>query len=73
MAERSLSYLSVFFFGSDGTVTEYDLVTMTCIRVLRGHKGPVRDVQVSATSRCYKPGNDVWIWHLLLNKHTCTC
>nr|KAG5687201.1 hypothetical protein BaRGS_025815 [Batillaria attramentaria] len=32
-----------FYTGSsDGTMTEYDLMTMTCLRVLRGHKGPLR-------------------------------
>ena len=34
------------FICSDGTMTEYDLMTMTCLRVLRGHKGPVRAIQV---------------------------
>ena len=33
---------------SDGTMTEYDLLTMTCLRVLRGHKGPVRAIQVGS-------------------------
>ncbi|KAK7463918.1 hypothetical protein BaRGS_00038084 [Batillaria attramentaria] len=40
-----------FYTGSsDGTMTEYDLMTMTCLRVLRGHKGPVRALQHIATS-----------------------
>ncbi|GFO03863.1 lissencephaly-1 homolog [Plakobranchus ocellatus] len=36
-----------FFSAScDSTIKEWDLRTMTCLRVLRGHRGPVRDVQV---------------------------
>ena len=40
--------LSAFiFFFSDGTIREWDLVTMTSVRLLQGHKGPVKDLKVS--------------------------
>ncbi|KAK0054820.1 hypothetical protein Bpfe_015666 [Biomphalaria pfeifferi] len=31
--------------SSDGSIQEWDLKTMTCLRVLKGHTGPVRDVK----------------------------
>nr|XP_034326083.1 F-box/WD repeat-containing protein 7-like [Crassostrea gigas] len=35
-----------FTAASDCTVREWDLLTMTSVRVLQGHKGPIRDVKV---------------------------
>lgn len=41
------------FFSSDCTVREWDLLTMTSVRVLQGHKGPIRDVKVRMTYLFY--------------------
>ena len=38
---------SCIIFCRDGTIREWDLVTMTSVRVLHGHKGPVRDIKVN--------------------------
>lgn len=38
--------MSIFCFSRDCTVREWDLLTMTSVRVLQGHKGPIRDVKV---------------------------
>ncbi|KAK6182390.1 hypothetical protein SNE40_010093 [Patella caerulea] len=32
--------------AADGSIKEWDIMTMTCVRLLQGHKGPVRDVKV---------------------------
>ncbi|XP_059140672.1 uncharacterized protein LOC131928617 isoform X2 [Physella acuta] len=46
---NKLAYHNGHFYtaSSDSTVKEWDLKTMTCLRVLKGHLGPVRDVKVS--------------------------
>lgn len=57
------------FFSSDCTVREWDLLTMTSVRVLQGHKGPIRDVKVRMTYLFYttavcrvRKGYNLYIW-----------
>ncbi|XP_072031068.1 uncharacterized protein [Amphiura filiformis] len=51
--------------AGDGTIKEWDLFSMTCVRALHGHRGPVRDVQatVDRVVSCSDDGN-VRIWDL---------
>lgn len=51
--------------SGDGTIREWDLVTMTSVRVLQGHKGPVRDIKVSSDRivSCSDDGS-IRIWDL---------
>lgn len=35
---------------------EWDLLTMTSVRVLQGHKGPIRDVKVGNTTNIILKG-----------------
>ncbi|XP_011675203.2 uncharacterized protein LOC756678 isoform X2 [Strongylocentrotus purpuratus] len=37
----------IFIASADGSIGEWVLDSMTCVRILQGHRGPVRDVQVS--------------------------
>nr|XP_006813605.1 PREDICTED: mitochondrial division protein 1-like [Saccoglossus kowalevskii] len=50
----------------DSIVKEWDLNTMTCVRQLHGHKGPVRDVKISEDHlvSCSDDGN-LRIWDLM--------
>ncbi|XP_022089096.1 uncharacterized protein LOC110978414 isoform X2 [Acanthaster planci] len=52
--------------AGDGSIKEWDLYSMTCVRALHGHKGSVRDVKVSGDRivSCSDDGN-VRIWDLL--------
>ncbi|XP_071962120.1 uncharacterized protein [Antedon mediterranea] len=52
--------------SGDTSIKEWDLFTMTCVRALQGHKGAVRDVQVSEDRivSCSDDGN-VRIWDLM--------
>ncbi|XP_071507403.1 uncharacterized protein [Diadema antillarum] len=51
--------------SGDGSVSEWVLETMMCVRVLQGHRGPVRDMQASE-SRLVSVSEDktVRIWDL---------
>ncbi|XP_067681342.1 uncharacterized protein [Haliotis asinina] len=55
--------------SGDHCVKEWDLSTMTCVRVLQGHKGPVRDIKVSAERAvtCSDDGT-IRIWDFVLPK-----
>ena len=50
--KRNFTTTCICVFFSDGTIREWDLVTMTSVRVLHGHKGPVRDIKVNMS--CWK-------------------
>ncbi|XP_033640972.1 uncharacterized protein LOC117301177 [Asterias rubens] len=52
--------------AGDGSIKEWDLHSMTCVRALHGHKGSVRDVRVSGDRivSCSDDGN-VRIWDML--------
>ncbi|XP_033110456.1 TAF5-like RNA polymerase II p300/CBP-associated factor-associated factor 65 kDa subunit 5L [Anneissia japonica] len=52
--------------SGDTSIKEWDLYTMTCVRALQGHKGAVRDVQVTEDRivSCSDDGN-VRIWDLM--------
>lgn len=71
-ADRVAVVSLAFFRGNfwtghqDGSVREWNLVTMTCVRTLVGHKGPVRDLQV-ARRRVVSVSEDgscrIWEFH----------
>ncbi|XP_077998782.1 uncharacterized protein LOC144451749 [Glandiceps talaboti] len=52
--------------SSDSIIKEWDLNTMTCVRQLHGHKGPVRDIQITDDRlvSCSDDGN-IRIWDLM--------
>lgn len=57
---------------------EWDLLTMTSVRVLQGHKGPIRDVKVRIflVVPCFLSLSILPQWrrravNLVVNLHTC--
>ncbi|XP_070576940.1 uncharacterized protein [Ptychodera flava] len=52
--------------SNDSVIKEWDLNTMTCVRQLHGHRGPVRDVQITDDRlvSCSDDGN-IRIWDLM--------